>query len=427
MEAAHRTISGGLPAPLGFTAFALIISDGHIKGGTLLALVHALFDAPPEVDRTLYESSFRLTYASFTNPSELIHLLTSYYVLSEEHATEAVAAKVLRLRICNFFRNWLQVSYRDLRPVDVEEVQRFALGLVAQTDGENVQKIILDTLRKAGQLNNPQYGDLQFAREPPAPFQPPSGGFSFLDLNPVEVARQLTLIHHRAYRPISPLECLDKAWMHAEKEVRAPTITKLIRLFNLHAEWVTTLVVSQEELGARVSCIEQLISAGQHLRMLKNFFGLYAVISGLGSVAVRRLQKTWDKVSRSKLQLLSNFTELMNPARNFGNYRTALKDSVSHAGTSGIMPFIGTFLTDLVYIDDGNPDFLKDDPTYINFTKRHLCATVIHKIMQYTCEPYNLKDVPSIQNFLENLTVWTEDERQAASPVSYTHLTLPTN
>src|SRR3989338_1888587 len=65
------------------TPSGIIISDGHIRGGTLDEPGGGVFDPPAEIDRNLYESAFRLTYASFTNPAELIHLLSTFYTEAE--------------------------------------------------------------------------------------------------------------------------------------------------------------------------------------------------------------------------------------------------------------------------------------------------------------------------------------------------------
>jgi hypothetical protein len=52
------------------------------------------------------------------------------------------------------------------------------------------------------------------------------------------------------------------------------------------------------------------------------------------------------------------------PEKNF----TVLRDRMASAATPKI-PYIGTSLADLTFIEDGNPDYHDE---LINFTKRHL-------------------------------------------------------
>ena len=237
----------------------IIIFDGHIKGGSLDQLTRCLFDPPAEVDHHVYATSFRLTYASFTNPSELIHHLTSLYCETDELcAGTSCIPKVFRLRICNFFKRWIPDAFKDMRASDIEMIRTFACGTVCQADGEKLQIVILEALKKGesvsvSTLNN--LSGVQFASPPPAPFLSATSSSDLLSLHPVELARQMTIIHHRLYRRISPLECMDKAWTLPEKDLRAPTITRLIGLFNLHSEWIVTSIVSTTDLSLRAKHI----------------------------------------------------------------------------------------------------------------------------------------------------------------------------
>ncbi|CAG8772056.1 10462_t:CDS:1, partial [Funneliformis caledonium] len=57
------------------------------------------------------------------------------------------------------------------------------------------------------------------------------------------------------------------------------------------------------------------------------------------------------------------------------------------------------YLTDLTFIEDGNPNNLKKS-RLINFSKRMKTAEVIREIQQYQSAPYNLNPVQEIQTFI---------------------------
>lgn len=65
------------------------------------------------------------------------------------------------------------------------------------------------------------------------------------------------------------------------------------------------------------------------------------------------------------------------------------------------MFYLGLYLTDLTFIEDGNPDFLKSSNKLINFSKRMKTADVIREIQQYQNVPYNLNPVQEIQMFID--------------------------
>ena len=57
-------------------------------------------------------------------------------------------------------------------------------------------------------------------------------------------------------------------------------------------------------------------------------------------------------------------------------------------------------MTDLTFIEDGNPNALKKSRQLINFSKRMKTAEVIREIQQYQSVPYNLSPVQEIKMFI---------------------------
>lgn len=61
--------------------------------------------------------------------------------------------------------------------------------------------------------------------------------------------------------------------------------------------------------------------------------------------------------------------------------------------------FLGVYLTDLTFIEDGIPSLIKKT-NLINFAKRAKTAEVISDIQQYQSTPYPLQPVPELQEYI---------------------------
>jgi hypothetical protein len=68
------------------------------------------------------------------------------------------------------------------------------------------------------------------------------------------------------------------------------------------------------------------------------------------------------------------------------------------------IPFLGVFLTDLTFLELGNPDFLPDSH-FINFEKRRKVYNLIKEINRFKQTPFLLAPVPQIMDFIKKLCV----------------------
>lgn len=128
---------------------------------------------------------------------------------------------------------------------------------------------------------------------------------------------------------------------------------------------------------------------------MNNFNTVMSILAGLNSAPVHRLKRTFDLLSTRVHGLLETLRNLMSTTKNFSVYRDAL-----HKASPPLIPFLGFFLTDLTFIEDGNANFVKSDPKLINFSKQAKTAGVIGEIRQYQTVPYQLTPVYELQGFL---------------------------
>jgi len=129
-----------------------------------------------------------------------------------------------------------------------------------------------------------------------------------------------------------------------------------------------------------------------------------ALIAGLNSPPIRRLKRSWEHLHTRTIAQLDDVEKTLDSGKNFTGYRQLLA-TVSPP----CVPFLGVYLTVLTFIQDGNKDILVKEGNLINFNKRQKAAEVIREIKKYQSKPYNLSEIPVIQEYLENALARVEN------------------
>lgn len=103
-------------------------------------------------------------------------------------------------------------------------------------------------------------------------------------------------------------------------------------------------------------------------------------------------------------------------SRNFADYRARLKTAVAPC-----LPFLGVYLTDMTFIDDGNSNTrtTTSGQTLINFDKYIKTTKVLNEIDQFQI-PYKLLEVEDIQRYLLRCLETVEKDEQVFYNISIT-------
>jgi son of sevenless len=186
---------------------------------------------------------------------------------------------------------------------------------------------------------------------------------------------------------------------------KSPNICLLINRLNTLSGWFVSNIMRIENLKERVLYLKHVLQIANELRVLQNYNGMNAIISSLNNNAVFRLKKTFDQFTKKESQ---TFIELKDLVSNLSNYKKH-RESIEFV-TSGCIPYLGMFLTDLTFIEDGMKNTTKNG--LINFKKRTLISKVILKIRSLQNVPYNFKVVPELYYPLFNCENIIEDENE---------------
>jgi len=224
----------------------------------------------------------------------------------------------------------------------------------------------------------------------------------FLALNESEIARQLTLIEFKIFEAVEPTELLNQSWNKPALKHRAPNVLDMISRGNRLSFWVASMILWLETVEERCKMIVKFITIANHVAQLNNFSTLMGILAGLNMSSITRLKKTFLEVPQQHMQIFAGLEKMMSPSSSYKTYRQTL-----HKSTPPSLPYIGTYLSDLTFIEDGNPDRIGD---LINWQKRELEFKVIVEIQQYQAQPYKFPVVEPINTFLTELPSMTDKE-----------------
>eukprot|EP00457_Paulinella_chromatophora_P003248 gb/GEZN01003254.1/.p1 GENE.gb/GEZN01003254.1/~~gb/GEZN01003254.1/.p1 ORF type:complete len:649 (+),score=89.33 gb/GEZN01003254.1/:22-1968(+) len=383
----------------------IIMNGSAIKCGTLNKLIERVTDEKHTDLET--RTVFLLTYHSFTHPLQVLSKLESRYKVpvppnltpTEIERFKANKVEKIQIRVCSVIKNWLDAHWE----ADWAENEELRAGLrtliqcMLNTSVSSATKLLATRLEKTLEKNQTTQGDKKFTRTSNFPkplIANDVSFFSFERTNEEEFARQLTLKDWERFHAIKPRECLNCNWQKKNKEVLAPNLLAMINQFNLVTCWVQHTIVSEPNLEKRGKLYNKMLKIADYCRRLNNFNSLFAIYAGLAANPIHRLKKTQELVSAKLQKKFLEYKELFKGDKNSRNLRAVLSTTPTPC-----IPYIGIFLTDLTFIELGNPDMIGE---MINFDKRKKLADRIDIIKQYQQAGYQLAKVDLVHVYFES-------------------------
>ncbi|RFU80632.1 guanine nucleotide exchange factor [Trichoderma arundinaceum] len=401
--------------------------EGQVTGGTLPALVERLTTHEATPDAT-FVSTFYLTFRLFCTPVQLTEALIDRFEYAEESPQ---TSSPVRLRVYNAFKGWLESHWRDQTDRDalkliipfaearLNAVLPFAgsrlLELAQRVSGEGA--LVPRLVSSMGRTNTAigQYVPVDLPLPSPViskgqqntlqSFKTGSTSPTILDFEPLELARQLTIRQMNIFCSILPQELLASQWMK-KGGANAPNVKAMSSLSTDLSNMVAETILHHTELKKRAAIIKQWIKIAQQFLELHNYDGLMAIICTLNSSTITRLRKTWDAIPQKRRDALRSLQEIVEPSQNNKILRTKLHDHVPPC-----LPFLGMYLTDLTFVDIGNPatkevslgSETEEDGlgglTVVNFDKHTRTAKIIGELQRFQI-PYRLTELPDMQDWL---------------------------
>ncbi|XP_076221381.1 ras-specific guanine nucleotide-releasing factor 1 isoform X3 [Nomia melanderi] len=222
-------------------------------------------------------------------------------------------------------------------------------------------------------------------------------------LSALEIAEQMTYLDHKIFISISNEEFLGQAWMKEDKATRAPNILLMTKRFNEVSQLVVSEIIRRSNMSARVAAIEKWAAVADISRVLHNYNGVLQICAAFRNSSVYRLKKTWEKVPKPTRQTIDKLQNIVSSDGRFKNLRNAL-----HRCDPPCIPYLGLYLTDLSFINEGTPTMTEDG--LLNFSKMRMIANVIREIRQFQQTPYKIELITKVTNYLLDPSLLLDDK-----------------
>eukprot|EP01114_Cavostelium_apophysatum_P011920 TRINITY_DN2649_c0_g1_i2.p1 TRINITY_DN2649_c0_g1~~TRINITY_DN2649_c0_g1_i2.p1 ORF type:complete len:1487 (-),score=443.17 TRINITY_DN2649_c0_g1_i2:51-4511(-) len=401
----------------------------HIKGATLSKLIEKITPADKNERDFEFTTDFLLTYRLFTTPSELLrHLIRRYQGPSEADFPDLGryerTLRGIRSSVGQVILKWLETTrdFRDNVELSEQLNQFITSGTKLNSQLSTCLKIVKDitgvpTRVIFGRPNSKSVHLSSSAYAPQTTGEKTAGDRDlvrtnsslsarkvvFTDVDPTLLADQICLVEYDMLRAVRNTEFLKQAWSKSEKNEKAPHILKYVQWFNKISNWVSTEIVKRMTAEERSVVIAYFISAAMRFKENSNYNGVMEIISSLHSAGISRLKQTWALLPKESVDNLDLLSSLMGPAENFKQYRDACK-----AAKGTLIPYLGLWLQDLTFIDDGNPEQVEGN--LINVEKARMVAKRIREFQDGLVVPYHFTPIPTVQESLQDVEVWEDND-----------------
>lgn len=166
------------------------------------------------------------------------------------------------------------------------------------------------------------------------------------------LAKEITFVDAQIFKRIQIDELQScGGWTKKDiKETLCPNIVAFTRRFNNITFWVIQEILNGVTPKQRADLICHFLRVAKKLYELNNLHSLFAIVAAMKSASVFRMNETWNAVSKRDKQTLHRMATLFSEDNNWALLRQHLENVKLPC-----IPYLGLYLTDLIFIDVACP------------------------------------------------------------------------
>eukprot|EP01112_Ceratiomyxa_fruticulosa_P016181 TRINITY_DN4853_c0_g2_i2.p1 TRINITY_DN4853_c0_g2~~TRINITY_DN4853_c0_g2_i2.p1 ORF type:complete len:416 (-),score=57.96 TRINITY_DN4853_c0_g2_i2:99-1346(-) len=341
-------------------------------------------------DKTLKQTFF-YTYRAFSNDEEVfIKLLQRYGYVSDP---------LLQIRVATFVQEWVEFSLCDFTEGFIEKILFFAEHVLTENGHNDLSSSIKQSIigSKGRRLERDLFTPFVFDAD-----------FRFENYASSLIAETLTWIDFHMFSRIRPFELSEIKWQGPDRHKESPNVCSVISRFNMLSLWVSSTIVSKENLQERADSIVKLLEVLDCLLGLNNFTSLFAIFAGLNSVSVFRLKQTYKLIPERSKEIFIKISTLTNSKGVYRNYREYIETV-----TGPCIPYYGVALTSIIFCCEGSTSLTAENR--INFSGFKIVASIAKKLLEYQKASYSIEPDITLKEKLLFLPFMSESDQYTLS------------
>lgn len=256
-----------------------------------------------------------------------------------------------------------------------------------------------------------------------------SNDLNLVSLNPLEVAKQLTLIESILFMRIEPLELVNDNFLEKKLPLNlTPNVNLIVKFTNQLSNYVIEGILDPNISNkVRASRLKGWLKIALSVLYFRNFNSVASIMTAVQNHSVTRLTFVWDLLDSKDMELFDYLSRIIHPNNNFKVYRKKLNNLMTSNVPEGfqttksllpVVPFFNLFLQDLTFISEGNSNFRNPDsfrPNKLVNIDKYFKITNTICMIQYFQVTYNTQDIftlnkrDSLFNVTDNLDIDTNN------------------
>lgn len=248
------------------------------------------------------------------------------------------------------------------------------------------------------------------------------------DLNPLELAKQLTLIESQLFLAIQPSELLDGNFLPKNLPLGlSPNVNAVLNFTNELSNYVIESILQPRlSLKSRTGRLKAWLKIALSTLYFRNYNSVASVMTALQNHAVTRCVAIWNALGKKEIELYEYLSRIIHPNNNFKVYRKKLQRYMEETPFGNlqmakspvpVVPFFNLYLQDLTFIYEGNNTFRNPDSfrphKLVNIDKFFKVTKTINKVsyfqVAYEINDESTENLNSFFNLTDQLDVDTKN------------------